>query len=240
MVTINSTALFNIFNSNLGVVLGKDESIITSFEIIDLNFYYERLPQFITMFPDLKPLGLYYNETVDLSVIDEINKVLLLPLIIITNSKISHSSSSFIQGFVDGIETKIIIKNDEIENIALKSLNNDKNSFDKDSIISSVHQLDVFLNNLLNNLLSKQTDLEKSIKINNLVGQLCKKLKNIRETHQDSTDLLVNELSLVTLKLSNIDKLNNQIINTMSLVTNRRGNFEKMEKLDRRVQMAWK
>ncbi|CAH6719593.1 hypothetical protein CLIB1444_02S12134 [[Candida] jaroonii] len=221
----------------MGVVLGQDESIVTSFEIIDLNYYYERLPQFITMFPDLKPLGLYYNETVDPSVIDDINKILLLPLIIITNSKISHSSS-FIQGFIDGIETKIIIKNDEIESIALKSLNNDKNTIDKDSIINSVHQLDAFLNNLLNNLLSKEMNPEKAIKINNLVGQLCKKLKNIRDSQEDNSDLLVNELSLVTLKLSNIDKLNTQIINKMSLVTNRRRNLETIDKFERVVQMG--
>lgn len=239
--------------STIGVLLGtKSDSaievhitfeLVTSGSLIDLDFYNKRLQQYLTVSPEYEKLGIYKisgSTEPDESTIELASMVNSSVLLMVSDNIGALSSPSFIKGFYNSQPITTIIQSEEIENITLATIikynkyyNNQghkqTNFFSandsKKNLLSSVDQLLKKVEQIVQYCDSNHGVIEvhKCVELNNMIGQLVRKLQNLKTSDapaSDETDrLLSNELALLTKKFSLLDKYRNQANSNMAMIS---------------------
>lgn len=232
--------------NKVGVLLGTSDSesiqVATSFEIVakyqdnqvivDKQFYDSRLQQFKVVMPHLEKVGVYQIAPGPSSTTKQLAEQLGSDLVIIINHHLMDNKE-FVKSFYKSQLVNSTIVSDEIENISINTITKhqqytqthklDLNGVNlqeyKQTLMTSVNQLADEVQSILEYCDSNHREnVAKSIEINNLIGQLVKKI-NYLKSHNDkiadidsiNEKLISNELTLMTTQLLSIDKLKHQI-----------------------------
>lgn len=244
-LSIHSLVLFSISkaisnNSTVGVLLGsKTDRMIevhAAFELvmsdsgIDLDFYNNRLQQYLTVSPEYQKLGIYIisnSITPDercLNLASNLNSSLLL--MVNKEADAIESSPLFMKGYYNQQPIATIVQSDEMESISLSTIIKYNKYFNglglkqtsffsaddsKKNVLLSIDQLLKKVQQIIDYCDSNHGDMDvyKCVEVNNMIAQLSKKLKNMKSYKKDfdNTDrLIANELALLTKKFALLDK----------------------------------
>lgn len=206
--------------------------------VIDQEFYNTRLHQFKTVLPHLEKVGIYHvvDANVNSSPIiqQSLCQQLHADLLLVVNNANSNNKE-FVKSYYKSELVNSNIVSDEIETISINTISKhqhysqdrklDLNLIDlsdyKQTISTSVDQLHHRVESIIaycNSNRSQRADLSSTIEVNNLIGQLVKKINYLKTNHEKIQDpnevnekLLSNELSLITTQLLALEKLRSQI-----------------------------